>query len=102
MPGGRNRTKKSGDRTRSPKPVKPKDSARTASLCPLVASLDVDAEAGYLRKVRRASEVEDVHDVVDILPVEAAKEEHAAIREARSVIPTRARWPARDLARLIL
>ena len=55
------------------------------------ASLDVDPEACHLREIRRTREVEDVHIVVHLAAIEAAKDEEPAIGEERDVVPAR-RW----------
>lgn len=65
-------------------------------------SLDVDAEAGDLREVRRAGEVEDMHVLKHLISVEAAEYEETAIGEARGVVSARTGALAGDLPRLVL
>ena len=66
------------------------------------ASFDVDAETSDLREIRGARQVEDVHVVEDLDTVESAEDEDATVGEAGSVVSTRRRWSASDLAGLVL
>ena len=65
-------------------------------------SLDVDAEAGDLREVRGAGEVEDMHVFVHLKTVEPPEDEDTAVGEACGVVPACGRWPAGDRARFVL
>lgn len=65
-------------------------------------SLAVDAEAGNLREVRRASEIEDVDVVENFETVEAAEDENPAVSKACCVVSPSGGWSAGDCTRLVL
>ena len=65
-------------------------------------SLCVDAKASHLGEISGGGEVEDVHVVKDVVPIEPAKNEEPRISEERSMIATRCRCPAKPRARLVL
>lgn len=62
----------------------------------------VDAEARDLREIRRCGEVEHVHVIKDVVPVEPAKDEEPRIGKERGVITPWRRRAAKRRARLVL
>ena len=66
------------------------------------ASLNVYPEAGDLREVRSSGNVQDVHVVVHIAPIESAEDEEPAVSEERGVVAAPdGRFPG-NLTRLVL
>lgn len=65
-------------------------------------SLDVDAEAGDLRKVGRAGEIEDMHVLEHLISVEATEYEETTVGEARGVVSACTGALAGGLPRLVL
>lgn len=62
----------------------------------------VDTKAGHLGEIRSSGEIEDVHVVKHVVPIEPAKNKEPRVSEERSMITTRCGRPAKPRARFVL